>query len=425
MAVLPGLVNAHTHVPQILLRGGASHDRSLLDWLFNVLYPGLAAYSVDDLRVAALLYCAEALRSGITTIVDNEDAGPDPDRFEEVARASIEAFQTSGIRAIYAKMFFDLTREEMNPLVGALMAKEPRVKHVDITAPTERILEGLERLIRVHHGSGDGRIQVWPAPTIPLVLSERGMHASQELAKRFGTMWTMHVSEDAVERRVHWMNTPEYLHNIGALDDRLLAVHCIHIDRRDVRLLAQHDVKVSTQAVSNSYLASGIAPVPDMLAQGMTVGMGTDDGNCNDSVNLLSDMKVLALVHRASTRDPSVITPEKILEMATIDGARALGMESLIGSLEPGKKADVILVDLRHPQTTPAHDLPATLVFQAYGNEVDTVLVNGKVVMRGRELAFLPRPEEHSFYQEASQRAEGILQRAGIEGRRPWRVLGR
>jgi cytosine/adenosine deaminase-related metal-dependent hydrolase len=223
---------------------------------------------------------------------------------------------------------------------------------------------------------------------------------------------------------VHWMSTPEYLHNIGALDDRLLAAHCIHIDRRDVRLLAQHEVKVSTQAVSNSYLASGVAPVPDMLACKMTVGLGTDDANCNDSVNLLSDMKVFALVHRATRQDASVVTPERILEMATIDGARALGMEGLIGSLEPGKKADVILVDLRHPQTTPAHDLPATLVFQAYGSEVDTVLVDGQVVMRRRELAFLPPARETSFYQDATGRAEGILKRAGIEGRRPWRTLG-
>jgi cytosine/adenosine deaminase-related metal-dependent hydrolase len=421
-AVLPGFVNAHTHVPQILLRGGASHDRGLLDWLFNVLYPGLAEYSASDLRVGTLLYCAEAIRAGITTVVDNEDAGPT--NFEMAAQASIDAFQTAGLRTVYARMFFDLQRDEMTSLVETLMAKEPDVKHVQNTASTDYVIGALENLMRKYHGSAGGRIQVWPAPAIPLVLSERGIHAARKLAADFGTLWTMHVSEDAVERRVHWMSTPEYLHDIGALDDRLLAAHCVHIDDRDVRLLADHGVRVSTQAVSNSYLAAGIAPVPEMLARGMRVGMGTDDGNCNDSVNLISDMKVLALIHRATHQDASIITPEKVLEMATIDGARAIGLDHEIGSLEPGKQADVVLLDLDQPQMTPHHDLAAAIVFQAYGSEIRTVLIDGNVVMRDRELAFMTPREETAFYADAQERSTAILNRAGIRGLRPWRQVG-
>jgi cytosine/adenosine deaminase-related metal-dependent hydrolase len=127
-----------------------------------------------------------------------------------------------------------------------------------------------------------------------------------------------------------------------------------------------------------------------MVERGMAVGIGTDDGNCNDSVNMIGDMKFMAHIHRAVHRDADVLTPEKILEMATIDGARSLGMDHEIGSIETGKRADLILLDLRHPQTTPHHHLAATIVFQAYGNEVDTVLIDGNVVMENRRLSFLP-----------------------------------
>lgn len=423
MAVLPGFVNTHTHVPQILLRGGASHDRGLLDWLFNVLYPGLAAYSDEDIRVATLLYSAEALRSGITTVVDNEDVRPAD--FAGAGAAGIGAFTDAGIRAIYARMYFDAPRAELDGLAATLRAKSPQTPGSDQSASTDHVLADLDRLISRHDRTANGRIRVWPGPAIPFMVSEKGMRAAQEIAATRTGGWTMHVSEDPVEARLHWMNAPEYLHDIGCLDHRLLAAHCVHIDSRDVRFFRQHDVKVSTQPVSNSYLAAGIAPVPELLANGVCVGIGTDDANCNDSVNLISDMKVLALIHRAAHRDASIITPEKILEMATIDGARCIGMDGEIGSLEVGKRADLITLDLRHAQTVPAHDLAATIVFQAYGNEVDTVLVDGAVVVRGRVLSFLPTPEdEHALFTDAAERSTAILARSGIAGTRPWRRLG-
>lgn len=423
MAVLPGFVNTHTHVPQILLRGGASHDRSLLDWLFNVLYPGLAAYSDSDIRVATLLYSAEALRAGITTVVDNEDIRPGD--FAGAGAAGIGAFTDAGMRAIYARMYFDEARPELDGLVSTLRSRAPETPSADQSTSTDHVLADLDRLIRVHDGTAGGRIRVWPAPAIPFMVSEKGIRAAQELAAHRTGGWTMHVSEDPIEARLHWMNAPEYLHDLGCLDSRLLAAHCVHIDSRDIRFFRQHDVKVSTQPVSNSYLAAGVAPVPELLANGVCVGIGTDDANCNDSVNLISDMKTLSLLHRAVHRDASIITPEKVLEIATIDGARCIGMDHEIGSLEPGKRADLITLDLRHAQMVPAHDLAATIVFQAYGNEVDTVLVDGAVVMRDRVLSFLPSPEdEQALFADAAERSGAILARSGIAGRRSWRPLG-
>jgi cytosine/adenosine deaminase-related metal-dependent hydrolase len=423
-AVLPGFVNTHTHVPQTLLRGGASHDRKLLDWLFNVLYPGLAAYTPEDIRAGTLLYCAEALRAGITTVVDNEDLSPTD--FAQAAAVGVAAMTEAGIRAIYARMFFDVARPELADLFTTLQSRSPETPVVTHTATTDSILADLDRLISTHDGAANGRIRVWPAPSMPFQVSERAIRASQDIAKKRNAGWTMHVSQDRIESRLHWMNTPEYLHDRGCLDDRLLAAHCVHIGPRDIRLFRHHDVKVSTQPSSNSYLAAGVAPVPDLIANGVSVGIGTDDPNCNDAINMLGDMKMLALLHRATREDASILTPEKILEMATIDGARCIGMENEIGSLEPGKRADVITIDLmRHAQTVPAFDIPATLVFQAYGNEVDTVIVDGEIVMRDRRLRFLPTDDdEQAFFREASERAAAVLARARIAGSRSWRVQG-
>jgi atrazine chlorohydrolase/5-methylthioadenosine/S-adenosylhomocysteine deaminase/melamine deaminase len=152
----------------------------------------------------------------------------------------------------------------------------------------------------------------------------------------------------------------------------------------------------------------------------MTVGVGTDDVNCNESANLFSDIKTLALLTRSRAGDASAITPERILEMATIDGARAVGLGSSIGSLEPGKLADLILVDLRHAQTSPSHHLPTTLVFATHGHEVDTVLINGEVVMRHRQLRFLTAEEELALHHRGNERSAAIHRAAGLPLDRPW-----
>ena len=168
-----------------------------------------------------------------------------------------------------------------------------------------------------------------------------------------------------------------------------------------------------------------MAPIPDFLARGVRVGMGTDDGCCNDTVNILADMKVLACLHRATTEDPSIITAEQIVEMATIGGAGAAGMDDRIGSLEPGKLADIILLDLSRAQLVPAPNLPAALVWQANGSEVDTVLVDGEIVVRHGRPTYLTAEEEQTLYEEASDRAATITQQAGIAANRPWRHIGR
>ena len=415
MAVLPGLINCHTHVPQILLRGYVANEgRRVWDWLTNVVHPGLAAYELSDIRTAARLYCVEAIRSGMTCFVDNEDAWPD-NTLEALGQA-IDSYSEAGVRAMVARMMFDEQPDQLQDLIRSLRAKEPQVVHTDNWRPTDQWLADLERLIRAYNGSSDGRIQIWPSP-VGAICSERMLRTSRRMARDNRTMWTLHLVQGPAGVETPGPSSTEYLHSRGHLDHRLLAGHCVGLSRHDIKLLKAADVKGCTQVVSNCFLAMGMAPVPELLQAGVTLAVGTDDVNCNGSVNLLSDMKTLVLVHRALADDPSALTAEQVLEMATINGARAVGMEKEIGSIEAGKRADIILVDLGRAQMTPTHHLPSAIVFQTYGNEVDTVLIDGRIVMRNRQMTWLTAAEERTLYRDAGERSAAISVRAGIRSR--------
>jgi atrazine chlorohydrolase/5-methylthioadenosine/S-adenosylhomocysteine deaminase/melamine deaminase len=417
--LLPGFINAHTHVSQIMLRGGPSHGRQLYDWLFNVLYPGQRALSPEDVSVAVKLYCMEAIRSGITTINDNVDSAIYPGNVE----AAMSVYRETGVRAIYARMFFDRIDPKITSYIETLKARAPRTEMCSIKEETDTAIERIKKIFREYHGAAEGRISVWPAPAITPAVTVEGMKWAQEFARENNIMWTLHMAETDHDERIHWMSPTEFMECHGLLDARLQVAHCVFSDRKDIRLLQRHHVKVASQVVSNAYLGSGLAPIPDMVERGITVGIGTDDANCNDSVNMIGDMKFMAHLHRAFHRDADVLTPERILEMATIDGARSIGMEKEIGSVEPGKKADLILIDLSHPQTTPHHNIAATLVFQAYGNEVDTSIINGQVVMENRELAFIPPSSEKTFLAEAQARSRDAVNRAHMISDPVWRSL--
>lgn len=417
MVTLPGLINGHTHASQSLLRGhAANQDRRVWNWLINVVHPGLSAYEPQDITVAARLYCVEAIRSGITCFVDNHDAWPDQALMS--GKRVMDVYTSAGVRAMFGRMMFDQMPDWLWMDTRAAMDTDPGVAHADLWHSTDGLLNDLEKLIRKYNGSAGGRIQVWPAPTGVAAASERLVRASQSLARDHGTMWTTHLVQGPAEEQgstsTHWMAER------GLLDRRLLASHCVNVTRNDIDLLKAADVRGCTQIASNGFLAMGIAPVPDILRAGMTLGMGTDDVNCNGSVNLLSDMKTLALVHRLLRDDPSALTPEKVLEMATIDGARMVGMEGEIGSIEVGKRADVILIDLRHPQMTPSAHLPSSIVFQTYGNEVDTVIIDGNIVMQNRQLTWLTPGAERALYRDASERAQAIARRARLRTDRSW-----
>lgn len=405
--VFPGLVNTHNHLFQTLLKG-LGDDRVLKDWFQQMTGPSAVHLTAEDCHVAALLGCVEGLKTGTTTTLDFMYPHPQPFLCDAVLRA----FAETGIRGIMARSYFDTGVEAGVPEA--------------IITPTDEAMADCERLLQTYHGAEGGRLRVWVSPCAIWGQTPEGIIRGKELADRYGVGMTMHVSETPWEienslQRFGQRDLP-FLDSLGVVDDRFLAVHCVYLDERDIRILKLRDARVSHNTISNMYLSSGPAPVPEMVMAGVTVGLGTDGAASNNNLNMVQMLKFTALLHKVVRRDPTVITAEKVLEMATIDGARALGMEDQIGSIEVGKRADLIVVDFRTPGTTPNHHPVSTLVYAATGNEVRTVVVDGRVVVEDGRLCTI---DEEALLQEASERASSLSRRAGTDhlARRGWRSL--
>jgi 5-methylthioadenosine/S-adenosylhomocysteine deaminase len=406
MTVFPGLVNTHNHLFQSLLKG-MGDDLVLKDWFRATIRPASVHLTVEDCNIAALLGCAEAVRSGTTTMLDFMYPHPRP----YLSDAVIAAFRQIGIRGILARGYFDTGVDAGIP--------------AEIVQPTGVILDDCERLIQTYHGSDGGRTRVWIAPCAIWGLTEDGIVRSHALAAKYpGVGLTMHVAETPweIENSTQRFGLPDlaFLDSLGVLGPAFLAVHCVYLDERAIRILKLRDVRVSHNPHSNMYLASGAAPIPQMLLAGVTVSLGADGAASNNNQNMIQMMKSTALLHKVVHRDPTIITAEKVLEMATIDGAVALGLDREIGSVEVGKKADLSILDFNTLATTPDHHPVSTLVYSAIGAEVDTVLIDGRVIVRGRKLQTV---DEAALLKEAGERARGLARRAGMRSAedRPWR----
>jgi cytosine/adenosine deaminase-related metal-dependent hydrolase len=417
--LLPGFVNAHCHATHNLMRGGPSDDRVLRDWAINALFPALKAYTREDARIAAQLYCVEAIRSGITTTVDNMDLS----QIRHLLDEAVAVYADFGLRVMVGDSFFDHAPPEWAEYVEAIEFKEPEVKHVhDYLEDTPAALARIEEGIRRHHGAADGRIQVWPEPCVALMTSREGLLGAKELARRHGTMLTLHASQSSQERMQAGMTSVEYLETIRFWGPEVLAAHMVAVDANDIRILRRHGVKVAYNPVSNMFVADGIAPIMEYAVSGVCCGIGTDDCNANQSVSMISDLKVAALAQKVRYGSSAAMTAEKVLEMATIEGARAVGMEDQIGSIEVGKKADLCVVDLRGVQATPCHNAASALVYHAYGHEVDSVLVDGRLLLREGRLTALAPEQEMALCERAQAASWDVLERAGMQKLRdrPW-----
>jgi cytosine/adenosine deaminase-related metal-dependent hydrolase len=416
-AVLPGFISTHAHVNDVLLRGRVDEDRPLHDWLLNINKPGVSVMDTEDHALSAALYCTEAIQSGITFFVDNA-AGTGPGLWLDADRrdARLEVYDEAGMRNAFAQEFVDGPIATDERFEHFLEAQRSRAPETDSGTPeplnTAEALDRLESLFEEYHGSADGRQSVWPAPLFPWAVSREGLRGSLNLAKSHDVMSSTHVSEVTQQER-HLISSVEYLHNVGYLGEHVLLGHCVHVDERDIRLLAETNTRVSHNLLTNLSLGSGIAPIPTMQNYGVTVGIGTDNTSASDTVNLLNDVRFAAMVHDGHRRDPGAISARKALEMATIDGARAIGKEDDLGSLEPGKKADIVLVDLEYPHLTPAPDISSALVYRAQGFEVETVICNGVLVMEGRTVVGLEK-QFPDLLTRAEDAATEIADKSGI-----------
>jgi 5-methylthioadenosine/S-adenosylhomocysteine deaminase len=406
--IIPGLVNTHTHLFQTLLKG-LGDDMVLKDWFTCMTGPSAVEIRPEDAYAAARHGAVEALLSGTTTIVDFMYVHPRPGLTDAVIRALDE----TGIRALVGRGYVTAGVESGVPA--------PLVETVD------GALSDARRLVGTHNRPG-ARLQVGLAPAMIWTVDEETLRRTRQLADDTGAPVMMHVSETDYEiehsRRHYGAGDVEVLERFGVLGPDLLAVHCVQCTPRDLEILRTHGVGVSHNPCSNLYLASGFAPVPEMLAAGIPVGLASDGPASNNNHNLIQAMKFAALMHKGHRRDATVIRAEQVLEMATIEGARAIGRDADLGSLEIGKKADLVVLRMDNFCVTPLHNPVSALVYSAIGNEPETVIVDGRVVVSAGGVTTV---DEAGVREESSRSAHELTRRAGTArlAQRPWTAARR
>lgn len=394
--LLPGFVSPHVHALPLLLRG-LSQDLDLGQWLSTVIYPGLLAFSEDDARLAASLFAAEALRSGITTIGDSTDMAI---RHMLVA-GSLAAYDEIGIRAVFFRTFSDQPPEGLDV---------NRETVTDVLAHTDELIRQNPVPSRISIGIGLNEVKS---------VTPGAIAAALDYAARNRIPMMAHCAEVTEDYLINGESVIVWLERNGLLRPPIILNHCVHLTEKDAGLLASRGVKMTWQPSTNAILADGIAPVAALLAAGVTVGLGTDDSNLNDRVDMFSEMRTAALTARLREGRPDALTTETIMTMATIGGAKILGMEKTIGSIETGKRADLVLVD-RNAMEPIAH-LPSALVYQACPSIVRSVWVEGRLIVDEGEVLTIDEP---SLRRLANASAAEIRLRSGLQGIISGRVWG-
>lgn len=410
MVALPGLVDTHVHTPQAMLRSVAD-DVPWRPYLERFIWPLQATYTPEDALASMKLCLLEMVKSGTTSFVDVLVHGRYD--FDGLARA-VDDF---GLRGTLAKMVMD----------QAGLAAERGVIDPGMLETEERSLAEADRAIRTWHGAGDGRLRVWYGPRVPrepaVACSPEFYAKVSRLAAERDSGITVHLAgerEDVPFFRREFGRLPvEFARDFGLLGSNVLLAMGCHISEAEIPLLAETGTSIAHCPSANMKLASGVARVPEMRGAGVAVGLGCDSGANNNCFDMIREMKAASLLHAIDRMDARALTAEDAVEMATIDGARALGLDGEIGSLEPGKQADIVLVDLRRPHTSPVLDPVANLVYCAHGGDVDTVVVAGQLLMRGREVLVA---DEAAIIDEAETRSRAVLERAGIQVKPSWPV---
>lgn len=405
--ILPGLIDTHVHVAQALIRGCAD-DMALIQWLCERVWVLQGNFTHDDGYVSARLCIAEMLRSGTTTFLESMLAHRYG--FDGIARA----VQESGIRACLAGIVMDI----------GTYATQSNSMHPGLIESRETSLLGVLDMHSKWEGAADERIHVWFGPRTPGGVTSELYREMTALARQRNMGITMHLAE--VEADKAYLNekfglTPvDYAESVGLLGPRSVLVHMVWLTPQEIDKLAATGTTVSHNPSSNSKLASGVCKVPLMLERGVNVALGCDGGPSNNDYDMIREMKLAAIIHKAVTLDPLIVPAETVLEMATINGAKALGLEHEIGSLEVGKKADLIVIDLERLHTTPSMNPVSTLVYAATSGEVDTVMVDGKIVVAQGQLLSM---NEHEIIVQANNHAAQLYRRAGIDLKPRWPVI--
>ena len=387
--VLPGFVQTHIHLCQTLFRGAAD-DLALIDWLKKRVWPMEAAHTKESIRASARLGIAELIKGGTTCALTMETVR----HTEEVLRVVDE----SGFRATVGKCMMDKGDDV------------PRALHEETAASIRESVA----LIEQWHGRGGGRIRCCFAPRFAISCTRELLSEVSELARKHKVMIHTHSSENKNECEIVEAETGRrnvaYLDSLGISGAHVLLAHCIHLDTEEMETLSRTKTNVAHCPSSNLKLGSGLARVAEMLARKIPVSLGADGAACNNRLDMFTEMRTAALLQKLA-HGPEVLSAAQVLRMATIDGARALGLDNEIGSLEVGKRADVIVVDLNQLHSSPKQDVISSLVYSAQPSDVRVTIIDGRVVMRDGGLMTM---DESVVVKEANREAGLLAERAGL-----------
>lgn len=373
--VLPGFINTHTHAAMTLLRGYAD-DLPLMEWLETKIWPLEDKLCAEDVYWGSMLAIVEMIKSGTTCFSDMYFF------MDQTARAVEE----TGIRAVLAR-----------GMVG-------------VGPMADMALEESRALVNEWSGRGQGRISFMLGPHAPYTCPPDYLQKVMQLADELKVGLHIHIAETKGEceniKQAYGRTPVAHLQSLGLFQYPTVGAHCVYLSDEEIAILAQNKVGVAHNPESNMKLASGIAPVPQMLKAGIPVGIGTDGASSNNNLDMLQEMRSCALLHKVNLLDPTVLPAYQALEMATVNGARALRLDNL-GTLTAGNKADIILLSLKEAHMIPRYDLIANLVYSAQASDVQTVIINGKIIMQDRVIKTVDEAEVLEQAKKAARRLAG------------------
>ena len=379
--IIPGLIQTHVHLTQSLFRGMAD-DLELMDWLRKRIWPLESCHSEESNYLSAQLGIAELIKGGTTSIISMETVNH--------TEAVFNAIHGSGFRSITGKCMMDYG-------IGV---------PAGLMENTDESIKESVRLLKKWHNKDNKRIKYAFAPRFVVSCTENLLLQVKDLAEEYGVMIHTHASENQGEIDLVYkdrgMRNIKYLNKLGLTGENLILAHCIWLDSEEMKILADTGTKIAHCPNSNLKLASGIAPIPELLDLGANVSLAADGAPCNNNLDMFREMRNSTLIQKARLLDPTVMPASKVFELATLAGAKAMGMEKELGSLEVGKKADIVIMDLNNIYNSPCDegDLISKLVYSASSRDVESTIIDGKIVMKNKILLTL---NETSIIEDANR----------------------